>query len=225
MKNGSYHIYNVVGADEWAENVNDNAFTNGVAIQSLLYANKAAKVLGYSPNPQWIEIASNIAILSFPDGVTKEYDGYQGSKIKQADVNLLSYPLGIFTDIKQIEKNLYYYENRVGDGPAMSHSIFSILYSYLGNPEEAYNLFLKSFKPNKLPPFGVLAETRNGTNPYFATAAGGMLQSIIAGFGGLKITESGIQQIKTYLPSHWESMTIKGVGNDNKSYHVSAHKE
>ncbi len=30
-EDGFYHIKNVVAADEWAENVDDNAFTNAVA--------------------------------------------------------------------------------------------------------------------------------------------------------------------------------------------------
>ena len=48
---GYYHINNVVAADEWAENVNDNAFTNAVAIKSLKIANKAATILNLPQNP------------------------------------------------------------------------------------------------------------------------------------------------------------------------------
>jgi hypothetical protein len=44
---------------------------------------------------------------------------------------------------------------------------------------------------NEVPPFGVLAETAGGTNPYFATGAGWMLRAIIGGFAGLKITDRG----------------------------------
>jgi trehalose/maltose hydrolase-like predicted phosphorylase len=43
----------VVGADEWAENVDDNAFTNGVAKVSLQIANKAAKILNLPTNQKW----------------------------------------------------------------------------------------------------------------------------------------------------------------------------
>ena len=50
---GKYHIYNVVGADEWAENVDDDAFTNGVAIATFDIANKVNKILNYSINKKW----------------------------------------------------------------------------------------------------------------------------------------------------------------------------
>ena len=52
-KDGKYHILNVVCADEWAENVDDNAFTNGIAKTVLGYAQQAATELGETPDPTW----------------------------------------------------------------------------------------------------------------------------------------------------------------------------
>src|SRR5882724_11127293 len=43
---GHYDIKNVVAADEWAENVDNNAFTNAAAKAVLQDANEAAKLLG-----------------------------------------------------------------------------------------------------------------------------------------------------------------------------------
>lgn len=59
-----------------------------------------------------------------------------------------------------------------------------------------------------------------GTNPYFATGAGGVLQAMLMGFGGLDITPSGIVQLKTSLPAAWKSLTIKGVGPEKKVFTV-----
>lgn len=97
---GRYDINNVVAADEWAENVDNNAFTNAAARANLQYAAKAAAVLKLTPDPDWLHVAANIPVLKFPDGVTKEHATYQGEKIKQADVNLLAYPLEEITDKK-----------------------------------------------------------------------------------------------------------------------------
>jgi trehalose/maltose hydrolase-like predicted phosphorylase len=66
----------------------------------------------------------------------------------------------------------------------------------------------------------VIAETKGGTNPYFATGAGGIIQSVLMGFGGLDVTDKGIIQIKSKLPSNWKSLTITGVGPDKKTYVV-----
>ena len=226
-KDQKYHILNVVCADEWAENVDDNAFTNGVAKEVLGYASQAATELGFTPDPNWKKVADQIAFLHFPDGVTKEFATYKGEPIKQTDVNLLSYPLKVVNDDATIKKDLDFYENVLGDkvlgpghSPAMAHAIFSILHSRRGEPEAAYKLFIESYKPNEVPPFGVLAETAGGTNPYFATGAGGFLQTVLNGFGGLDITDAGIIQLKTKLPKQWKSITITGVGTEKKTFTV-----
>ena len=57
----------------------------------------------------------------------------------------------------------------------------------------------------------MIAETKGGTNPYFATGAGGIIQSLLMGFGGLDITEKGIVQLPSKLPKAWQKLTITGV--------------
>jgi kojibiose hydrolase len=219
---GKYEIKNVVAADEWAENVDNNAFTNAAAKSNLQYATEAAKVLGIIPNADWMDVANNIPILKLDNGVTSEYATYHGEKIKQADVNLLAYPLKQITDVAQIKKDLEYYETRIpNEGtPAMTQAIFTLLYSRLGNKEKAWHWFKDAYLPNLNPPFRVLAETRGGTNPYFATGAGGILQAIMMGFGGLDITSKGIMQVKSVLPANWVSLKLMGIGVDKKTYVV-----
>jgi trehalose/maltose hydrolase-like predicted phosphorylase len=218
---GHYDINNVVAADEWAENVDNNAFTNAAAKANLRYAVMAANILHQPVDQDWIDVEKNIPVLKLPDGVTSEYSGYDGRKIKQADVNLLAYPLKEITDPAQIKKDLSYYESRVGEGsPAMTHAIFTILHARLHEPEEAWKAFEETYIPNKLPPFGVMAETAGGTNPYFATGAGGYLQSILFGFGGLDIAPKGIVQLKTSLPKNWKSLKLTGIGKDKKTFVV-----
>jgi trehalose/maltose hydrolase-like predicted phosphorylase len=219
---GQYDIKNVVAADEWAENVDNNAFTNAAAKANLQYATNAAKLLGITPNADWMHVDNNIPILKMEDGVTKEHATYKGEGIKQADVNLLSYPLKEVTDPKQIRKDLEYYETRVpNEGtPAMTQAVFTLLYARLGDGQKAYQWFQEAYVPNLNPPFRVIAETKGGTNPYFATGAGGILQSIIMGFGGVEITPEGLKQVKSTLPKHWKSLTITGVGPQRKTYTV-----
>lgn len=218
---GRYDINNVIGANEWQENIDNNAFTNGMAQTALRYAAAAARELGMSPNPDWEHVADNIPILRFPDGVTRENATYDGVMIKQADANLLAYPLNIVSAEKDIRRDLAYYEPRFSpEGPAMGHSVLATLYARLGEPDRAYEIFQRSYQPNEVPPFGVLAETAGGTNPYFATGAGGMLQAVIFGFGGLDITDQGIVQRPTRLPRQWRSLTITGVGAERKTFTV-----
>src|SRR5215831_19430689 len=220
---GHYDINNVVAADEWAENVDNNAFTNAAAKANLYAAAEAAKLLGITPNPDWKNVADNIPILKMDNGVTQEHTQYKGEGIKQADVNLLAYPLKTITDVAQIKKDLEYYSTRVpNEGtPAMTQAIFTLLYARLGDGDKAYHFFKDAYEPNLNPPFRVIAETKGGTNPYFSTGAGGILQAVLMDFGGLDITSHGITQIKSVLPPNWKSLTLKGIGVEKKTYSVT----
>jgi trehalose/maltose hydrolase-like predicted phosphorylase len=219
---GHYDINNVVAADEWAENVDNNAFTNAAAKTVLQDATEAAKLLGLTADPDWMLVANNIPILKMADGVTQEHASYHGEGIKQGDVNLLAYPLKMITDRAQIKKDLQYYETRVpNEGtPAMTQAIFALLYARLGEGDKAFHFFKDAYTPNLNPPFRVIAETKGGTNPYFATGAGGIVQSLLMGFGGLDITPRGIVQIPSKLPGSWKKLTLTGIGPEKKNYTV-----
>lgn len=191
---GSYSIRNVVGADEYAIGVTDNAFTNGAVRRALENTVKAAGVCGERPDPRWTKIAAGLRIVQFPDGTTREHAYYNGEQIKQADANLLGYPLGIVSDRESLLRDLAYYENRIDprNGPAMSYSIFAVQYARLGMTDKALEMFRRCYEPNLRPPFGAFAETATSDNPYFMTGAGGLLQAVLFGFGGLEITDEGI---------------------------------
>ena len=65
---------------------------------------KQQRLLGIVPDPDWMNVANNIPILKLENGVTKEHAAYNGEGIKQADVNLLAYPLKEITDPEADQK-------------------------------------------------------------------------------------------------------------------------
>jgi trehalose/maltose hydrolase-like predicted phosphorylase len=122
----------------------------------------------------------------------------------------LAYPLSIVSQPAAIAKDLAYYEERMApEGPAMSWSVLATLYARLAQPDKAHALFQRSYLPNRLPPFGVLAETAGGTNPYFVTGAGGTLQTLLFGFAGLSIGADGIRHQPGRLPAGWTRLHVQ----------------
>jgi protein-glucosylgalactosylhydroxylysine glucosidase len=93
-----------------------------------------------------------------------------------------------------------------------------LLYARLEQTDKAAHWFKDAYLPNLNAPFRVIAETKGGTNPYFATGAGGVLQAVLMGFGGLEITAKGITQVKSSLPANWNKLTITGIGAEKKTY-------
>ncbi|MBX2877797.1 MAG: glycoside hydrolase family 65 protein [Saprospiraceae bacterium] len=209
---GRYEINNVIGANEFEENIDNNAFTNGIVKTVLQNAVQAAAALGIEADPDWTEVAENIPILQFGDGVTRENATYNGAVIKQADVNLLAHPLEVITTEAQIRKDLDFYEPRMSpDGPAMGFATLAALRAKIGDIDKAYALFVHSYRSNGVPPFGVLAECAGGkgVSPYFTTGAGGALQAVLFGFGGLKLGDQGLETGPQQRPASWQKLNIK----------------
>lgn len=211
---GTYSINSVVGADEYAIGVDDNAFTNGAAVRALQYATQAALTLGVAPNPDWERVASSMK-FHYIDGsdVIAEYKGYEGEKIKQADVALLAFPLDIISDPRIIDRNIRYYDSKIDsiNGPAMSHSAMAVNYARMGQPEKAARYIDRAYRPNLRGPFHNLSETPGNNHVYFATGAGGLLQALIFGYAGLDIDTTGEQGIVTRkgsLPASIKSITV-----------------
>ncbi len=212
---GAYEINNVIGANEFEENIDNNAFTNGIVKVVLAQAARAAEILGLAPDPDWQHVADNIPLLQFEDGTTRENATYDGAIIKQADVNLLAHPINLISDPAQIRRDLDFYEPRMSpDGPAMGVATLATLRAQLGELEAAGELFIKSYRPNALPPFGVLGECADGkgVSPYFTTGAGGVLQTLLFGFGGIKIGEDGISRGEVRWPKQWKGLQIQIAG-------------
>lgn len=212
---GTYSIKGVVGADEYASGVNDNAFTNGAAMRALQYAATGARTLGLTPSPEWERIASALKFHQI-DGsdVIAEFEGYDGRQIKQADVALLAFPLDILTDPRIIDRNIRYYDSKIDslNGPAMSHSAMAVNYARMGMPEKAARYIDRAYRPNLRGPFHNLSETPGNNHVYFATGAGGLLQALIFGYAGLDIDPTGNNGIVTRggsLPRSIKSITVK----------------
>lgn len=210
---GKYHIKNVVGPDEYHEDVDDDAFTNAAAKMVLDAAVTSAALVNAAINSEWKVVRDRIVILQHKDGYTLQSAQYKGERIKQADVNLLAFPLESIIDKNKILKDLQYYEPKIDpNGPSMSYSILATSYARFGQTAKAYSLFQKAYQPNRKAPFGFISEKPSASASVFCTGYGGMLQTVLFGFAGLKIRDDGLYFGIPNLPPHWKKLTIKRSG-------------
>ena len=214
-------ILSLTGPDEWNSNsyggkqINNDAFTIGVAKTNMEYALKAAKLLGEVANPRWASTMDKMHWTYLRDDIIASHDAYRGEVTKQASVTLLAYPLHCITEPHAIRHNMEYYIDKVPDKrtPAMAKSIYSVLYARLGDADKALYYWRDSYLPNLNPPFRVMAEFNGGTNPYFITGAAGTLQGLLYGFAGLELTDKGLKRVyPSLLPSNWSRMIIRRQG-------------
>ncbi|CCD22295.1 alpha,alpha-trehalase ATH1 NDAI_0A01370 [Naumovozyma dairenensis CBS 421] len=200
---GKYETYNLTDPDEFADHINNGAFTNAGIKTLLKWATDIGNHLGEYVDPKWMEISHNIYIPRSKSNITLEYSGMNSSvEIKQADVTLMVYPLGYINDesiLNNAIKDLYYYsERQSASGPAMTYPVFVAAASTLLNHGSSSQSYLyKSVLPYLRAPFAQFSEqsddnfSTNGlTQPAFPflTANGGFLQSILFGLTGIRYT-------------------------------------
>jgi trehalose/maltose hydrolase-like predicted phosphorylase len=90
----TYWLHNSTDPDEFANMVNNTAFTISSAAELLNQANALRSAHGLEINETWKTQSANIAFPKAPSNITLEYIGMNNSvSVKQADVVLLTYPL------------------------------------------------------------------------------------------------------------------------------------
>ncbi len=236
---GRYHILKVLSPDETAGVVDDDAYTNAVVSANLRAAAAAAKTLGQGADPRWAEIADGLYFaFDKAQGIPAENAAPMTDRFsaKQADTLLLIYPLGKAFDAGTQGKMLDFYSaHTIKNGPAMTASMQAVVAAKLGRGPESLEQFHDSYRPFMRGPWDAFAEKRTSNRVYFCTGMGGCLQSVLAGFAGLQVTEAGQKAAGTkiagdsvaalyadpHLPPGWSNLTVKGVRFHGKAYNVA----
>lgn len=193
----AYVIYDVMPPDEDAEVVNNSAYTNTIAKMNLEFAYQVLP----NASESWKTIAQNMFIpFDSTNNYHPEYEGYNGMEVKQADVILLGFPLMVNMSLDVRRNDLSFYEPRTNPrGPAMTKSMFAINWQDVGDYARAATSFSESYV-NAKEPFMVWTEGADGGGAVnFITGAGGFLQSVLFGYGGLRLLDDKHLQFKPML--------------------------
>lgn len=86
----------------------------------------------------------------------------------------------------------------------------AIGYIDLGSLDKASKYFAQSYA-NIHPPFNVWLETPSGGAPMFITGAGGFLQGVLFGYGGLRLVESEELIVNPNLPPNTQEVAFKNL--------------
>jgi trehalose/maltose hydrolase-like predicted phosphorylase len=233
---GSYSIKNVSGPDEYSNYKNDAVFTNAGAATTLRNAAKAAGVLGERAPGAWTAVADGLRI-PYDKGtkVFRQYDGYDGAPIKQADAVLLMYPLEWPMPDEAAANTLDYYAARSDpDGPAMTDSVHAVDAAAIGKPGCVTHTYLmRSIRPFVRGPFALFSEARGeraagAGDPHagfpaedFLTGKGGFVQVFTHGLTGLR-TRAGKVRLDPVLPPQLsQGVTLKGLRAHGRTYEVA----
>ncbi len=211
-KNGtSYHVNHIMPPDEYHKNVDDSLTTNNVFRLALLGAVEAARETGREVDPAWTDIAENMFFgINETFNYHPEFEGYTGDVVKQGDVILNGWPFLFSQPASTRANDLVYYANRTDKtGPAMTWAMFSTGWLDAGDQAQADAYFLRGYA-NQKKPFQVWTETPTGGAINFITGAGGFLQSLVFGYGGIRIERGRLTLTPQVPPGDVKSVTIRG---------------
>ncbi|MCA6095510.1 discoidin domain-containing protein [Streptomyces sp. SCA3-4] len=231
---GSYSIKDTAGPDEYSNGVDDAVFTNAGAVTALRNATRAAQLLGERAPGEWTAIADRIRIpYDAEHKVFRQYDGYTGSKIKQADTVLLTYPLEWPMPKDDAARTLDYYAQRTDpDGPAMTDSVHAIAAAGTGEAGcSTYTYLQRSIRPFVRGPFAQFSEARGakagaedplaGSPAHdFLTGKGGFLQIFTNGLTGMRMREDRLRLDPMLPPQLGRGVTLRGLQWQGRTYDV-----
>jgi trehalose/maltose hydrolase-like predicted phosphorylase len=232
---GSYSINDTAGPDEYSNGVNDAVFTNAGAAVALRHATRAAQVLGQNAPADWAAIAGRLRI-PFDDTrqVFVQFDGYQGTQIKQADTVLLIYPLEWPMSKQAAANTLDFYASHTDpDGPAMTDSVHAIAAAAIGDPGCAtYTYLMRSIRPFVREPFALFSEARGAKagaqDPHsgspalsFHTGSGGFAQVFTHGLTGLRWREDRVVLDPSLPPQMKDGVTVRGLRWQGRAFDVA----
>ena len=149
---GFWHFRYIQCADEFAEKKNDNAFTNLYVEKCIGFTIDWCKLFNKDYPAHWDEIRSNMK-YHFDEKNQRilEHEGYTNKPIKQADTDLITWPLEhdvVYGKNGEIirRNNMFFYFSRLPENHIMmSACIFSIIANELGMQEEAWTYFSDQF--------------------------------------------------------------------------------
>ncbi|RLV90768.1 Cell wall acid trehalase ATC1 [Spathaspora sp. JA1] len=196
-----YTSHNLTDPDEYANHVDNGAYTNAGISLVMKWAIAMGNHLGKEVPQIFQNIAGNMYLPSANNSqeITLEYSGMNSSvAVKQADVIMINYPMeNELLDKEQAYENMEFYSmKQVSYGPAMTFPIFSIVAADLAPSGCASQSYLqKAIQPFLRGPFAQFSEqnhddflTNGGTHPAFPflTAHGGFTQAILQGLTGMR---------------------------------------
>lgn len=127
---------------------------------------------------------------------------YRHQVLKQADTLLAHFLLEDYAALPSIKNAYHYYETITTHDSSLSSCIYGIMASRIGAYDDAYAYFKESL-------FLDLKDTHHNTKDglHMANIAGSIL-SVVAGFGGLRVTEKGLT-LRPNKPSKWTSYSFR----------------
>ena len=236
-----YEFLHITGIDEEFDDVNNDSYSNLMAIKILRSAASYSKILGFGARENWLRIAEGMFVPRRADGVLEQYEGMP-EKPSQHPTALMSYfPYG--WDDEYREKTFAYYISH----DMFGYCVYPMLSGFLGvypawngDRETALKFYNEANLTFFCDPFFASTEwsirdpadrkdPKRPLNTSFITARGSLLSGLIMGLtkmcpwkGAPDGDPSEWFGERITLPAGWTKLTVGKVYIRGKAYRLTA---
>lgn len=216
-----FELLDVTGPNANVRHVDNNAFTNVLAANNLLFGELAGCLCGrtvasvHETHADWAEVAKSLSLpkKDAHGDFTPAFDDFDASEtVEQADALLLGYPLQYPLERSTQLNDLRIHEASLSlAAPSTSHAIENIVRLGLGvRPTDAQ--FERSFVPYVRSPYYVWTESseKDALQPR-VSASGAFVQQLLNGYAGIRLHDDRLEiSENTQLPTKTTKLTVNG---------------
>jgi len=208
-----FEILNIMGPDEGL-NINNSSYMNIAARMVLEAAVHCCRMLGYVPPASWTRIAARIVVpIDTKRRIVLPYDN--ASEKRAYSLGNLDYLIvhdpPLPSDLMQ---NTYEHEKKLRGTRAITPGFMcagvAASAAFFGDRKRASELFRQSWEPYWVDPYGLTKEHEKGPT-CFLTNFGSLLQTVLFGFTGLRISEGDWSRHTATLPEGWTRIEVDRV--------------
>jgi hypothetical protein len=230
-----YEIRQVVGIDEGAVGVDNNAYTNIGAIMVLREAIRFSQRLNYSPPQRWRDVEQNMYLpIDAATNVLHKYDNFEykgGGTCPDSLAGFFPFNYRAAPEVEQATYD-YYLSRREGYiGYPMLSAPMGVWAARTGDRELARDCFERGVADFVFGPFmefdefgAPFTQHKEKVGPYLAHC-GGFLMSCLYGLTGLVLDEGEPQswgQHQIVMPQGWDGVEVERIHLREREAHLLA---
>ncbi|HEX8006206.1 MAG TPA: hypothetical protein VF482_07245 [Trebonia sp.] len=219
-----YEIRQVNGIAETNTTVDNNAFVNMSAVQTLRVAAMLGRELGQLGDAErWEGMADRIVIpFDSERGIILNHDGYQPGEDKGETPEALAgfFPLGYKADTEVERRTIDHYLRYSGKyaGAPMLSAMLGVYAAWTGDRARALDLFERGYADFIVEPYTITAEFSPSVYPDkpiagpFAANMGGFLEACLYGLTGIRPKPSPPAswfERPVVLPQGWDAIHVE----------------
>lgn len=218
-----FEIRNIMGPDEQVPNISNSSYMNLICKMVMAAAIRCAQMTGSSAPESWTRVRDSLVLpVDKAKNIVLPYDNPPSTANPAYSLDQLDF-LTIHNPPVSVDllKSTHAFEDTVRQqriaASKSGQREFSIGFAeaaeaataaFAGDKRHALELFHQSWKNVWLEPFGMIRETPSQDYGCFLTNYGSLLQTVMFGFTGLRISEGDWQKYPASLPAGWSKIEI-----------------